>query len=341
MLAHENETSGKELLSTTTVHAYLAARGLVSADAELSVWELGGGVSNVVLAVSGGGIDAVVKQALPRLRVADEWQATQARALTEAAALQLARTLTPSAVPAVLDVDEEAYTIVIARAPDGFTAWKERLLEGQADPEIAERVGALLGAWHQGTVDDAKAERRFSDRQAFDELRLDAYYRTAARRRPSLARAIGEYVEQLERTRVCLVHGDYSPKNVLVGPSGLWVVDFEVAHWGDPAFDLAFMLNHLLLKAIHRPAALDAYRACALAFVDAYRREAGGEVDPDPSSVLGHAGCLMVARVDGKSPAEYLREPERMLARALGATLLLEPPATVSEAFARLEGALR
>jgi 5-methylthioribose kinase len=316
-----------KLLAPETVGSYLVARGLVDGRAEVTAAELAWGVSNVVLAVEGDGLRAVVKQALPRLRVQDEWLAKRERALTEAEALRAAGAIEPGSVPAVLDADPDACAIVIAQAPAAWRNWKELLLGGVADPAVAQRLGELLGSWHRGTEDDPEIAKRFGDSEAFVQLRVDPYHRTVMRRWPALERAIGAYVELMLDTQRCLVHGDFSPKNVLVGVEGLWVLDFEVAHVGDPVFDLAFMLNHLMLKAIHRPVELDDYRACAEAFLSAYGREA------QPEYLLGHVGCLMLARVDGKSPAEYLEEPERLQARAIGTRLVLDPPAAVQDGW--------
>jgi 5-methylthioribose kinase len=324
-----------ELLSEETVGAYLVERRLVPAGARLRVAPLAHGVSNVVLAVEADGFAAVVKQALPRLAVAEEWLAKRERTLTEAAGLELAGRLTPGAVPRVLDVDEERCAAAVELAPPALRNWKLELLEGRCDPEVAARLGELLGAWHRGTEHDPAIAARFGDGEAFEQLRVDPYHRTVMRRRPALARAVGELVEEMLDTHACLVHGDFSPKNVLAGGGTVWVLDFEVAHCGDPVFDLAFMLNHLLLKAIHRPGSLAGYRSCAEAFLSAYGREA------HPEYLLGHTGALMVARVDGKSPAEYLTEPERLAARALGSRLLLDPPASVGGAWDRLAEGVR
>jgi 5-methylthioribose kinase len=320
------------LLSAESVGAYVVGRGLFGPDEPLEVRVLGGGVSNVVLSVRGGGRRVVVKQALPRLRVADDWPAKRERALTEAGALRLAARIAPGSAPAVLDADPDLCALAIEEAPDGWVDWKQRLLAADADPAIARRLGERLGAWHSATFGDAGVARDFDDLEAFDQLRVDPYYRTVARRLPPLAAAVEAYVRQMEATHVCLVHGDYSPKNVLVG-DGLWVVDFEVAHCGDPAFDLAFMLNHLLLKRLHVPGAAAALEDCAVAFLDAYSAAVPAGLEPEPGYVLGHVGCLMVARVDGKSPAEYLLPDERARARTAGTELLLRPPNGLAGAF--------
>jgi aminoglycoside phosphotransferase (APT) family kinase protein len=311
------------LLTVDTVADYLAGRGVIDDPAKAEARALGGGVSNVVLAVTTPDAEVVVKQSLPKLRVAEEWLAKQERAITEAAALRLAAGLTPGAVPEVLDVDEPAFALTIACAPGHWVNWKDELLAGRADVGVAAELGRLLAAWHVGTT---AIDARFDDQEAFEQLRVDPYYRTAMARHPDLARPITDCIERMAATRQCLVHGDYSPKNVLLAPEAaaeaahgaVWVLDFEVAHLGDPAFDLAFLHNHLVLKAIHRPAARDAYRACAEAFDAAYTQPVHAPY------VRQHQGCLLLARVDGKSPAEYLTEDERTTARAMARTVISE-----------------
>ena len=331
-------------LTAEEVGAYLAARGLVSSASSIIARPLGGGVSNVVLAASAGPLDVVIKQSLPRLRVDDEWLAKRERVLTEAAALRLLGSLTPDRVPEVLDVDPDRFAITIARAPAGWVDWKTLLLAGDAGAGVARELGHVLGAWHAGTWGSPDVRAAFDDLEAFEQLRVDPYYRTVMRRRPDLAPAVGRRIERMGIARACLVHGDFSPKNVLVPqspPTGaeggrpLWVVDAEVAHFGDPAFDTGFMLNHLMLKAIHRPDRREAYRACALAFWTAY--EESGARRAKQTDTLGHLACLMLSRVHGKSPAEYLDGAGRSAAGRLGRELLFRPPPTLEAAWERLE----
>ena len=327
-----------QLLTAETLAPYLVRRGLCNAADEIEARALGGGISNVVLAAFAHGRWIVVKQALGRLRVQDEWLADPRRALREADALRVATRLTPGSVPAVLDVDAEACAIAITHAPPSWRSWKDVLLAGEADRRVAGQLGRLLAAWHAGTAGDAEVARELSDDGAFEQLRVDPYYRTASARRPELADAFARVIERMAQTRTCLVHGDYSPKNVLVG-NGVCVLDFEVAHYGDPSFDVAFMLNHLLLKLIHLPANAEALSGCAEAFLSTYRAGVPAQLQPDEAHVVAQLGCLMVARVDGKSPAEYLTADERETARAVGSRLLLAPVATVAEAIARVRAA--
>jgi 5-methylthioribose kinase len=330
-----------ETLSPQTAPGYLASRGLLDPAEPVSVAELGGGVSNVVLSVSTPAGEMLLKQALPRLRVADEWLAKRERAVTEAAALRLAASLTPRLVPTVLDVDPDACAMTIAHAPAAWRPWKELLMAGRAEPAVAERLGSALAAWHRGTFRSEDVRERFADYEAFEQLRVAPYYGTTASRHPDAATAIGRMAEQMSSRRRCLVHGDYSPKNVLVGPDGMWIVDWEVAHYGDPAFDVAFMLNHLMLKALRRPRWLTRYEECSLVFVRAYERAVPDILRDDATYVLGHVGCLMLARVDGKSPAEYLSERGRARARRLGLSLVADRPGRLEDAWRRLAAIAR
>lgn len=281
---------------------------------------LTGGVSGVVVLVTAGGRRLVVKQALDRLSVATEWLAKPERVLTEAAALALLHEITPAHTPELVDVDPGALVLTMTAAPPGWQPWKSVLLDeppsGARFAAVALSLGRILAAWHRQTWGVPSVAERFADYEAFEQLRVAPFHRVVRDRHPALAPAIDACVDELTTARECLVHGDFSPKNVLIGPDGpLWVLDFEVAHVGAAVFDLAFLECHLLLKAVHRPAAADALRAAATAFLTGY--------GPVASTRLGwHTACLLLARVDGKSTAGYLSAEERSRVRALAVRAL-------------------
>ncbi|MGH3319441.1 MAG: phosphotransferase family protein [Streptosporangiaceae bacterium] len=307
----------------------LARRGLVPDGARLDVQPLAGGVSGEVFAVTGPGVDLVVKRALGRLRVSEEWLADPGRIATEARALRLAASLTPGSVPEVVDL-ADGY-LVLRRAPRSWTNWRDDLLGGAVDPTVARRLGQMLGAWQRRTADDPALRDGFADRTAFTQLRVDPFHRTAAARHGDVAAVVDATVEQMLATRACLVHGDFSPKNVLTGWGRMWVLDWEVAHVGDPTFDPAFLLTHLLLKSVHRPEAAGAYGACAREFLDAFAGTAY-----DPAQLVRQVGCLLLARVDGKSPAGYLTARGQERVRALGRRVLLDGAGGVLDLWAML-----
>lgn len=296
-----------------------------------TVVELSGGVSCTVLAVTEGDRRWIVKKSLARLKVADEWLAKRERILTEARALQVAARLAPGSVPAVLDVDENDLTIAIEAAPESWENWKTRLLRGDVDSSVAAVLGTALAAVHRGTSEDGVVKDEFDDVEAFEQLRVDPYYRTIAERVPDVRNPVHALIERMLATKACLVHGDFSPKNVLTaGGAETWILDWEVAHTGDPAFDLAFLTNHLVLKSINAPAFAAAYRGASDAFTRAY-----GDVG-DEAHAVTHLGALLVARTDGKSPAEYLTNEGRARARALGTSILRDRPATFAEVWSEV-----
>jgi tRNA A-37 threonylcarbamoyl transferase component Bud32 len=300
-------------LTPDTVVAYLQHRGLLDPAIPAIVGRLAGGVSNDVLAVRAGPRNIVVKQALAQLRVEADWHADPDRILTEAAALRLAGEIRSGAVPPVLDVDAAAHVLVIGRAPETFRLWKDDLMAGQVVPAVPRRLGELLAAWHSATASRPELTRPFAGTDAFVELRIDPFYRATALANPDLRTTIDSLADRLLTEPICLVHGDFSPKNVLTGPDGVWVLDWEVAHLGDPTFDLAFLISHLLCKAIYRPES--DFRIAAEEFLAAYRSAAFDLPDRDGAYLAAQTACLVLARVDGKSPVDYLDPAARRRAR--------------------------
>jgi 5-methylthioribose kinase len=309
--------------------AYLDARGQRPPPL---VTRLTGGVSGETHLIEWAPTRLVVKRALDRLLVEGEWHAKPERAMTEAAAMALLHELTPDHTPAMLDADPARNTIVMTAAPPDWVPWKSVLMGDLPDPTsgpiaTAAALGRILGDWHARTCGDADVAARFDDDEAFDQLRVSPFHRVVAEAHPSVADAIRRCIDELEQRRDCLVHGDYSPKNVLVGPDGLMVLDFEVAHVGAAIFDLAFMSCHLALKAMHRPAHAALLADAGSALVDAYRTKVPDGFGADPASGLTtHTACLLLARVDGLSPATYLDGPTADAVRELALSLLSRPP---------------
>ena len=247
------------LLTTDNVREYLAGRGLVRGEEHFSVRELGGGVSNIVLLVDRLGDPKrswVVKQSLGKLRVKDDWRSDRSRIIREAESIKALRpVLGRAAVPDVIHIDHENFLFVMTAAPSGSLTWKDLLLARRGDSQVARNAGLLLAKMINASREDASLSSEFQDRTVFDQLRIDPYYRTTASRHPELRREFDDLIGTTLEIRTSLVHGDYSPKNMLVLGENIFLIDFEVVHWGDPSFDAAFLMNHLFLKAFHLPPA--------------------------------------------------------------------------------------
>ena len=275
---------------------------------------LGGGVSSEIWKVG----EVCVKRALPRLRVAQRWEAPVERNRYERLWLEAAGEAAPGAAPRILASDDRAGLFAMQYL--ALPVWKERLRQGDAQPAFASRVGATLAAIHCATAGRAEVAERFATDAIFHSIRLEPYLVSTGMAHPDLREDMQSLVTRTARTKVCLVHGDVSPKNILVGSHGPVFLDAECAWYGDPAFDLAFCLNHLLLKCLWVPAARGAFLECFDALSAAYLQRAAFEnVEKRTASLLP---ALLLARVDGKSPVEYLSEPQRQRAREFARPLV-------------------
>jgi 5-methylthioribose kinase len=319
-----------------TAADYLREAGRVPASGAVAVRALGWGVSNVVLRVEVEGRSPfVLKQARERLRTRAHWVSRLDRIWTEQAALECLAPLLPrGAVPEVVFADRENYLFAMTCAPDDAVVWKERLLGGVAEPDVARDAGALLGAIHAATLDHpALSDGPLADTVVFDQLRIDPFYRTIARVHPEVAATVEALgAPPSAPAHRCFVHADFSPKNILVHARGLTLVDFETAHAGDPAYDLGFVLSHLLLKAARAAPAEGPYPALIGAFLDAYRARTAplplGDLD---RRAAAHAAACTLARIDGKSPVDYLDTPRQDAVRRFARAALLDPPASCPE----------
>ncbi len=323
-------------LNAENANAYLNERVL---EGDWRITELGGGVSNTVLLVEIADLRWVLKQALGKLRVEQDWFSDRGRIFRESAALMtVSPWLGDGAVPEVAFEDHENLAFAMSAAPEEARPWKSLLLAGDVRLEIAERIGGMLATIARESWHKPECEEEFGDQTVFDQLRLDPYYRSTGARYPDLRPYFEGLIRNSQARRVCLVHGDWSPKNFLVAGSRVTAIDFEVIHYGDPSFDSGFLLNHLLLKSFYRPRWKERYAEAAGRFWAAYTAglpaDAGTWIE---TATLRHLGCLLLARIDGKSPAEYIQdEALKQRIRGFGRELILNPPATVREVFAAL-----
>jgi aminoglycoside phosphotransferase (APT) family kinase protein len=298
---------------------------------------LTGGVSSDIWRIDTPQGPVCAKRALPKLRVAADWRAPIARNRYEARWMQVADAAVPGSAPRVLGQHPALGVLVMSYlSPAEYPLWKALLQAGRADAATAQAVGQTLARIHAHSAAHAELAVQFDTDPIFFDIRLEPYLLATAAKHPDLAPALQALVVQTQAHKVALVHGDVSPKNLLVGPRGPVLLDAECAWWGDPAFDIAFCLNHLLLKCLWNPAASAACLACFGALAQAYLQgvtwEPGAAIEQRAAALLPG---LLLARVDGKSPVEYItsdtaRDTVRRAARAL----LNEPAARLADVSA-------
>ncbi|HUP40986.1 MAG TPA: phosphotransferase [Vicinamibacterales bacterium] len=315
------------------IREFLARAGLVPPGSVPQFEPLGGGVSSDIWIVRAGPSEYCVKRALGRLRVAAEWHAPASRNAIEVQWLTQVGRFNADLVPAVLASDASLAAFAMEfLAPDRHELWKAQLARGCVVPETAAVVGRQLAFIHSEFAASRTAAAEFDTDASFHALRIEPYLLATARAHPDLATALESLAERTARTKLTVVHGDISPKNIVIGPRGPIFLDAECAWFGDPAFDLAFCLNHLLLKTLWVRGAERDLLASFDALTEAYLRG----VDWEPAAALeGRAAqllpALFLARIDGKSPVEYLTDASKNTVRRAARAMLLQPTDTLSE----------
>jgi aminoglycoside phosphotransferase (APT) family kinase protein len=295
-----------------------------------SVTPLAGGVSCDIWRVGEDGRQFAVKRALPKLRVQAEWFADTSRNRHEQDYLKYVGKFLPEAVPSILFSGDDFFAMEFLGKE--FRNWKTLLLAGDSEPGTAAGAVKTLGQIHRKSWSDSEAASIFATDRHFHDLRIAPYLLASAEKHPEIAGLIHAEAERLASTKLALVHGDYSPKNLMVAPGRLVVLDCEVAWFGDPAFDLCFLIKHLLLKSLHLREKAETFLDL-IWMISAYREEIGDVLFQtvsrnSPALLL----CLLLARVDGKSPVEYLTDPvKKNFVRGFVLQHLVTLPGTLPE----------
>jgi tRNA A-37 threonylcarbamoyl transferase component Bud32 len=293
-----------------TLDEFLWNNGLAERDEHGDWTPLTGGVSSDIWRVRLKGNTLCVKRALGKLKVSADWFASTERNSYEWAWMNFASRHLPLNVPTPLAHDPLAGVLAMSFLPsERYPIWKNKLLCGDVSVAFAGEVGRLVGRLHSISANDRSLIHALGDTKSFEAIRLDPYLLATGTRHPSLAKHMHDLVNRTKSIRIAAVHGDISPKNILMGAAGPVFLDAEASWYGDPAFDLAFCLNHLLLKCLARPASRLQYLQSFIALFTAYREQ----INWEPREALEHRAAtllpaLLLARVDGKSPVEYLRD---------------------------------
>ena len=261
---------------------------------------------------------AVVKRALAQLRVPGTWEADVDRILAEADAIELFSTLTPQHVPKLMSRSDDDLAIALELAADDMRDWRFSMLDGLVEPEVGSTLGKVLARWHQATRNIELPVRIIDGKKRLFDLRAGAFYGGMTKTWPEFGPLISALSDELMESRECVVHGDFSPKNILHGKSGTWVLDFEVTHQGAPVFDLGYMCAHLNLKAIKLDLQRDLVAQTLRNFLATYQENTGAL----PSNISAHAGVIMAVRVVGISQVNYLDDVKRLRAIARARDLL-------------------
>jgi 5-methylthioribose kinase len=284
------------------VKEYLTAGAIVNNKDKISVENLSGGVSSLVWKITFENNRWVIKQALEKLNVKEDWFSDVQRIHREHEVMEAIVGFVPDgAIPKVLHVDYVNHVYIMTCAEEGSRTWKDMLMQGEFSDLIAGKAGSLLRGIHQyGNNIEPGRIAKFLDQEYFVQLRVDPFHHWLMQKYPGLSSYIQKLIDQLTHQKTCLVHGDFSPKNMLIEKDeSIVLIDFEVAHWGNPVFDIAYCIGHLMLKGWHLQK-----KENALKLIEVFLASYGQEV----RNIIPHLGLMLLARMDGKSPVDYIHK---------------------------------
>ena len=321
----------------------LVELGLIKAGQSCTATPLTGGVASDIAMVEFEGRKVCAKFALAKLKVAEDWFAPVHRNRAEYEWLRVASGIAPDGAVKLFGRSDalNGFAMEFLDGADVYL-WKDALLAGQAPQGEAAVVGDLVGRIHAASTQEGFDTAPFHNADDFRALRIEPYLTFTAGRHPDCRSALHALADMLYSADRVLVHGDVSPKNILLRGGRPVVLDAECATLGDASFDPSFCLNHLVLKSIHLPQMAEVYLQEASAFWHSYRAHITWEAE----GVLEQRICrllpaLMLGRVDGKSPVEYLNAASQSLTRDLARSLVLAPPATLAEVFGTIHQAIK
>lgn len=285
-------------------------------DPDARLAPLSGGVSSEIYLVDDSGRKFVVKRALPRLKVKDDWFADVSRNASERDYMACVSHIIPGVVPQLyFSCPDEGY-FGMEFLDESFKNWKDLLLAGETRIRHAELAGNIVGEIHRRTTRADGLRRQFNTTTTFHQLRVEPYLLTTGARHPTLRVIFDAEARRIEATHEALVHGDFSPKNILINGNRMVLLDCEVAWYGDPAFDVAFLLSHLFLKSLYHAPKVFNFQDMIDVFWRTYE-EGSSRLDANQieERLLSLLPMLLLARVDGKSPVEYLTSAKREFVR--------------------------
>ncbi len=274
---------------------------------EIAFSPLKGGVSSDIYLMQKDDKKYVLKQALSQLRVEEEWLADVSRNLAEQDFIHYVSSFASDNVPQIIHADRQNAFFLMPYYGPPYQNWKAMMMDGKKSIQVTRQVAGLLAQIHTQSYHNESLKDRFNHTNLFFELRVEPYILFTGSKYPQWRHVFDAEAHRLLEHSETLMHGDFSPKNILVHENHVLLLDHEVACYGDPAFDVAFMLNHLLLKRLVFSNQEPKDPLLPKVFWDQYFQDLDiKQVTALKSRTIHLLKLLMLARVDGKSPAEYL-----------------------------------
>jgi len=336
------------LLDDRSLPDFLRSAGLAQAADAVLVEPAGDGNINWVrrARVPARGASWIVKQARPTLERFPEYSASTERIVFERRWFELANVVDRESVcPRILHFDE-ARRVLVLEDLGGAERLDHALARGADVSAALAAVLRLLAGVHRATRDPALAAR-FANTEmqtlhgehvfrlpfAPNEFPLEAPLRARAERvwrDAELGAIAARAYARFREPRGALLHGDVQAGNILVPAAGAAkLLDAEIAHVGDPAFDVGMLLAHVLLAGLARGAlapAAEVARAAWTSYADA-----AGDLAPPFADGARYAGIEVLRRTIGAARVTAVADTSVAIAAVDLATQLIRAPAATAD----------
>ncbi len=318
---------------------YLRNGERIGENTKVHISQLTGGISNrTVLLNFDDGSSWVMKQALDKLRVDGDWFCSPERIFYEAEAMRWLEQYVAGNSPRLIFEDQSEYVLAMEAVQPPFENLKTLLINSPPKSSYFSLAGKLLGQIHlQGSKKENHIPHLFKDTHFFQSLRIEPYYLETIKKIEKTRRFFETLIDDTNKDHFTVVHGDFSPKNILVKRDKLILLDHEVTHFGDGTFDLGFFIAHLLSKANHLPEYRSEFISGVLIFIEAYLDQTKVMTKYREQRTVRHSiGCFL-ARVCGLSQLEYLSEQQRLRQEFIAMRLLSDIPWSIDELTIRFK----
>jgi len=309
--------------------------GLLDFDEKFKSIKITDGVSSDIWYVKSKLREFCVKRALAKLTVKEDWFAPVNRSNFEAEYFKTCKNINKLAFPKILGHDKKKYILAMNwYNKDQYKLWKSSLLKKYIETKDGKRVAEILVKKHAHFFNKKAIKDKFSNDKTFHAIRIEPYILFTSNSYPQYKKLFDKNIDNLSKNKKTLIHGDFSPKNILIGKDSPVILDAETACWGDPVFDLAFCNNHIILKSILNFEIKDKYISLSKCFLDTYISFLNWEnKDEFIERFLSLVPIFILARLDGKSPVEYFQKGHIERSRGLAKKLIENNVKTLSHYF--------
>ena len=272
--------------------------------------KLTGGVSSEVYHVKTNKNNYCIKRSLKRLLVKKKWIANTNRIKFEYLWLKHCQNILKRNIPNTYEFNnKKKYIVMEYLKTSQYKTLKQLYFNKIININTIRSISKHLYKIHSNSS-NYKTKKTFEGNyKNFYDLRLDPYFNEVGRVYPKYKGYIKKINENYIKHSNTLVHGDFSPKNILVGKNKIIYLDAECCNFGDPVFDLVFFTNHLLIKSIFFKDKSQEFIKLYISFYREYLSNLSTKhFNSYIDRIIKMTPIMLLSRVDGKSPVEYINK---------------------------------